>query len=132
MQIIKRSIAIFCLVVVLAGGFNSAALAQTSSPALQSLTDRIELLKTYVDRSNWTTIKTFIHGPLGQIRVDIGRAIDKLPSKQQAAAKNLAKDLFNDLVKLDIAATDREVDRTDAAYSQVRQDFTELLALLPK
>lgn len=132
MQIIKRLIAIFCLVVVLAGGFNFAALAQTSSPALQSLTDRIELLKTYVDRSNWTTIKTFIHGPLGEIRADIGRAINKLPSKQQAAAKTLAKDLFADLFKLDVAATDRDFDRTEAAYNQVRQDFNDLLALLPK
>jgi len=97
---------------------------------LEIISDRLEGLKPFIDDNNWITIKTYIHGPLGQVRTDIGSAVRLL--RDPTKAKALSNKFFSDLIALDVAAGKRDIDRTIDAYEQTRQDFNELVVVLKK
>jgi photosystem II protein PsbQ len=136
-KILKRAIAISlvsCLIslVLLSSSVllpNSLAFAANKSK-LEIISDRLDQLKPFIDDNNWITIKTYIHGPLGQVRTDIGSAVRLL--RDPTKAKAFSNKFFNDLIRLDVAAGKRDIDRTVEAYDQTRQDFNELVVVLKK
>lgn len=97
---------------------------------VQVLRDRLETLQTFVDQENWTTIRTYIHGPLGEVRRDVGYITRSLDAKQRQIAKEITSRLFADLVKLDFAARDRNLAATQETYNATRQEFDRLLSLV--
>ncbi|NJK34584.1 MAG: photosystem II protein PsbQ [Oscillatoriales cyanobacterium SM2_2_1] len=97
---------------------------------VQVLRDRLEMLQTFVDQENWTTIRTYIHGPLGEVRRDVGYITRSLDAKQRKTAKEITSRLFADLVKLDFAARDRNLIETRETYNATREDFDHLLSLV--
>lgn len=112
-----------------------SAMAQTGRAdqyvsQLQLLTDRLDELKTYVDAESWQYIRTFIRGPFGQVRRDVGYVIGSLPKREKSKAKALASQFYNDLIDLDAAATAKDPDRAEAAYAKVRGDFERLVEIL--
>lgn len=133
LRILKQLLIALCLVVVL---FSSSVFLPNSSAGaagkskLEIISDRLDELKPFIDANNWITIETYIHGPLGQVRQDIGSAIRLLKNPKQAKA--LGNKFFNDLIKIDMAVAQRDVDRTFDAYEQTRQDFDQLVAVLKK
>ena len=74
-KILKQVAIALCLVVVLFSSSiylpNSSAIAAGKSK-LEVISDRIDELKLFIDADNWITVGTYIHGPLGQVRQDIG------------------------------------------------------------
>jgi photosystem II protein PsbQ len=98
---------------------------------VQVLRDRLETLQTYVNAENWTTIRTYIHGPLGEVRRDVAYITRSLDAKQRKQAKEIADRLFADLVKLDFAARDQNRPATEETYNATRQEFDRLLSLVP-
>jgi photosystem II protein PsbQ len=97
---------------------------------LEVFKERFNNLEGYVKAQNWPTIKTYIHGPFGQVRQDIRQATGGLSTKDRVTAKNLTKQFVADLVKIDFAASDRDIDRTEAAFEQSRNDFDRLVSLI--
>ncbi|MDX1976545.1 MAG: photosystem II protein PsbQ [Pseudanabaenaceae cyanobacterium bins.68] len=109
------------------------AIAQPNPNAVARLMvfkERFNNLETYVSARDWTTVQTYIHGPLGTVRQDLRLATGGLSAKQSKQAKDLTKEFAADLVRLDFAAKDRDPARTEAAFDQARQDFEQLVNLI--
>jgi photosystem II protein PsbQ len=125
------------LCLFISGVYAPSAIAQTSQPdsylaKVEALSDRFAQLETYIDKNSWSDIKGLIHGPLGNIRSDVDRLIRALPSKAQASAKASAKKLFDDLVALDFAVTDRNALTTKSIYAQIQKEYEGILDLFAK
>ena len=99
---------------------------------LTQLNDRLEKLADYVDTQNWVNIRTYIHGPLGEIRRDIAYLSRGLTGSAKQTAKEIGKAIADDLVKLDFAAKNFNAEQVESAYNQVRQDYDRLLQIIPK
>ncbi|AFY74884.1 Oxygen evolving enhancer protein 3 (PsbQ) [Synechococcus sp. PCC 7502] len=132
-QTLKQVMIGLCLVIVLFSSSvfvsNLPAIAANKSK-LEVISDRIDQLQTYIDANNWITVKTYIHGPLGQVRQDIAAATRLL--KDPTKAKSLSTKFFNDLISIDVAADRRDFDQAFDAYEQARKDFDQLVAVLKK
>jgi len=126
---------LLCLVLLL---WTAPVWAQTANYAdvyaarLGKLSDRLEVLQKYVESNNWTNIRTYIHGPLGEVRRDIAYLAQGLEGSAKQSAKTLGKAIADDLVKLDFAAKNTDASAVQSAFDQVTQHFDQLLALLPK
>ena len=116
------------LVLICFSGFNADGAIAASRSKLEIIGDRIEQLKIYIDQNNWITVKTYIHGPLGQVRQDIAQSIRLL--KDQSKAKEVSTKFFNDLIKIDFAAAERDIDKTLNAYGETKADFEQLVKIL--
>ncbi len=99
---------------------------------ITQLSDRLGVLEKYVDSNNWNNIRTYIRGPLGEVRRDIAYLAQGLSGNAKQTARNLGKAIADDLVKLDFAAKNNDASGVQSAFDQVTQHFEQLLALLPK
>lgn len=130
LKVLKQLAIALCLIVILFSVMpNSPAVAANKSK-LEVIGDRLDQLKVYIDANNWITVKTYIHGPLGQVRQDISSGIRLL--RDQTQAKALSTRFFSDLISIDVAAKERDIDKTLDAYDQTRQDFEQLVVALKK
>jgi len=113
-----------------------AAIAQTAADApiniqrVQSVRDRVARLQGYIDSGSWESVRAYIRGPLGQIRRDVSYALPGLPSQAKAEAKKVAERFFDDLIAIDFAARDRDLDAAQAAYRKATADCDALLDLV--
>ena len=132
---ILLKISLICLVLLL---WAVPVQAQTTNYAdvyaarITQLSDRLAVLQKYVDSNNWTNIRTYIHGPLGEVRRDIAYLAQGLTGSAKQSARTLGKAIADDLVKLDFAAKNTDAVATQSAFEQITRDFDRLLALLPK
>lgn len=124
------------------GGSPETKVAPTYTP------DKIEQLQVYVTpinearekmaivadliaKKNWVDTRTYIHGPLGGLRLQMLNLSRSLLPQDQAKATNLAKQVFAHFDQLDIAAKDKNA---DLAYNQLQEalkDFDSFLELIP-
>jgi photosystem II protein PsbQ len=132
---ILLKLTVICLVLLL---WAVPVQAQTGNYAdvyaarISKLSDRLEVLQKYVDSNNWNNIRTYIHGPLGEVRRDIAYLAQGLQGTAKQSAKALGKAIADDLVKLDFAAKNTDAAAVQSAFLQVTQHFDQLLALLPQ
>jgi photosystem II protein PsbQ len=77
---------------------------QTYAADLLALRDRLPELADLVQKENWTFVRNFIHGPLGELRTKMIYLSRNLLPTDQAKADALAKETFQSLVALDAAA----------------------------
>jgi photosystem II protein PsbQ len=110
---------------------DSADFTSIYAARLQQVSQRLEILKGYVDQQNWVTIRTYIHGPLGEIRRDIAYLSMGLRGTAKQQSQKIGKTIAADLVQLDFAAKDFNPEQTQTAYKRVKADFDQLLQLLP-
>ncbi len=131
LKVLKQFVIAVCLIATMWSVFlpSPAAIAATKSK-LEIINDRLDELKPFIDANNWITVRTYIHGPLGQVRQDIGSAIRLL--KDQTKAKELSTKFFNDLIAIDVSAGERDFDKTLDSYEQTRADFNQLVSTLQK
>lgn len=109
------------------------AIAQPSPNAVARLMvfkERFNNLENYVSARDWTTVRTYIHGPLGTVRQDLRLATGGLAGKERQRAQELTKQFAADLVKLDFAAKERDPAKTESAFDQARQDYEQLVSLI--
>ncbi|MEP6487170.1 photosystem II protein PsbQ [Microcoleus vaginatus GB2-A3] len=101
-------------------------------PTLTELRSRMDRLGTLIQQRNWVDTKTYIHGPLGDLR-NVMKTVSAslLPSSQQQAA-DLTKSLFTDLVNIDLAAKELDYAKVTASYQKAVNDFDTFLQLIPK
>jgi photosystem II protein PsbQ len=101
-------------------------------PTLTELRSRMDKLGTLIQQRNWVDTKTYIHGPLGDLRNTMKTVSASLLPKSQQQAVDLTKSLFTDLVNIDLAAKDLDYEKVTASYQKAVNDFDSFLQLIPK
>ncbi|BFM39164.1 photosystem II protein PsbQ [Synechocystis sp. LKSZ1] len=99
---------------------------------IESAREKMETLKTLISDQNWVNIRTYIHGPLGQLRQDMLNLSRSLLPKDQDQATALAREVFGHLERLDVAAKDRSLTQAGVQYREALEDFDAFLNLIPK
>ncbi|MEH2300918.1 MAG: photosystem II protein PsbQ [Nostoc sp.] len=105
---------------------------QAYIPEIQAVRDRSQELKTLIKTGDWINVRNFIHGPVTEARLNLTYVTPNLLPKDQPAARQITRDLFNDLVKLDKATS---AGNPQVALSNSQAAFTDIdkfLDLLPK
>jgi photosystem II protein PsbQ len=101
-------------------------------PTLTEFRSRMDKLGTLIQQRNWVDTKTYIHGPLGDLRNTMKTVSASLLPKSQQQAVDLTKSLFTDLVDIDLAAKDLDYAKVTASYQKAVNDFDSFLQLIPK
>ncbi|MHC5934294.1 photosystem II protein PsbQ [Nostoc sp.] len=101
-------------------------------PEIQAVRDRSQELKTLIQKGDWINVRNFIHGPITEARLNLTYVTPNLLPKDQPTARQITRDLFNDLVKLDKATSAGNpliaLSKSQAAFA----DIDKFLQLLPK
>ena len=105
---------------------------QATNKNLVALSDRLPELATMIQKRDWNNVKSFIHGPLGDIRTRMsGLSRELLPgTKEQALA--ISKQVFVHLNKIDEAASNNDYKIAIINYSEAVKDFTSFEKLIPQ
>jgi photosystem II protein PsbQ len=105
---------------------------QTTSKNVTALTDRLPELSAMIQKRDWNNVKSFIHGPLGDIRVLMsGLSRELLPGTKEQALK-VSKEIFVHLNKIDEAAGNNDYPGAIRNYGEALKDITALFNLTPK
>jgi photosystem II protein PsbQ len=98
---------------------------------IQSFRDRMSELESLIQERDWIDVGNFIHGPLGDLRRDMGFVARNLDPQDAKAARNKAKELFVHLETIDRAATEANYSLALNNYAEALADFDAFLNQLP-
>ena len=101
-------------------------------PTLTEFRSRMDKLGTLIQQRNWVDTRTYIHGPLGDLRNTMRTVSGSSLPKAQAQAVDLTKSLFTELVNIDLAAKELDYAKVTASYQKAVNDFDTFLQLIPK
>ncbi len=101
-------------------------------PTLTELRSRMDNLGALIQKRKWVDTKTYIHGPLGDLRGAMKSVSAVLLPKSQQQAVDLTKSLFANLVNVDIAVKDLDYAKVTSSYQKAVKDFDAFLQLIPK
>lgn len=135
-------LAAIATLLVSCGGPGDTATAPTYTPekveqiqvfatGVQTLRDRFPELEEYIQTKDWVNIRSFIHGPLGELRARLGRVSARLLPQDAAPAQALAEDLAVHLEGLDAAAASFNQIEAGTQYRLALDDFDAFLTLIP-
>lgn len=106
---------------------------QRSVPEILGLRDRMSNeLQKLIQRRDWIGVSNFIHGPLGELRLEMINISRSLLSPEQDKARQLTRDLFDNLVKVDQAAKEGQSQKVMQNYREALADIDNFLQLIPK
>jgi photosystem II protein PsbQ len=88
-------------------------------------------LQTLIQRRDWIDVSNFIHGPLGELRLEMINISRSLLPPDQEKARLLTRDLFDNLVKIDQAAKDGQYQKVMQNYREALADIDNFLQLVP-
>ncbi|MGK7943367.1 MAG: photosystem II protein PsbQ [Microcystaceae cyanobacterium] len=94
--------------------------------------EQMEILRGFIAEKNWVDTRTYIHGPLGQVRLDMANLNRSLLPKDQKVATNAAKEFLGHLERIDAAAKERNTAVVQSQFSEALKDLSAYLNLLPK
>jgi photosystem II protein PsbQ len=105
---------------------------QATSKNVTALSDRLPELATMIQKRDWNNVKSFIHGPLGDIRTRMsGLSRELLPgTKEQALA--ISKEIFVHLNTIDAAADNNDYQLAIRNYGEAIKDLASFSQLIPK
>ena len=105
---------------------------QATNQNITAMRDRFPELATMIQSRDWNNVKSFIHGPLGEIRTRMASlSRELLPgSKEQALA--VSKEIFVHLNKIDEAADNNDYQVAIRNYGEVLKDFETFSKLIPQ
>ncbi|WP_373525948.1 photosystem II protein PsbQ [Nostoc sp.] len=105
---------------------------QAYVPEIQAVRDRSEELNTLIQTKDWINVRNFIHGPITEAKLNLTYVTPNLLPKDQPTARQITRDFFNHLVKLDrgTSASNAQIalSNSQAAFA----DIDKFLQLLPK
>lgn len=104
---------------------------QTYLPDIQAVSDRADELKSLIQKRDWINVGNFIHGPITEARLTLTYVTPNLLPKDQPTARQLTRDLFNHLVKIDQAANDGNAPLALSNSQAAFTDIDKFLKLLP-
>lgn len=99
---------------------------------LKAMRDRLPELATLITQKDWTFARNFIHGPLGELRIEMLNLSRTLLPDAQKSAQTLSKTVFDDLVAIDLAAQNKNYQVAIRNYADAIKDFDAFLALVPE
>ncbi|PSB02842.1 photosystem II protein PsbQ [Merismopedia glauca] len=105
---------------------------QQYSSRIAGFGDRLSELQTLVDGKKWNDVRSFIHGPLGDLRLQMVNLSRELFPDAKAKALAQSKDVFNHLVKIDEAAQSGNYELASRNVSEVVEDIKAFLQLVPQ
>lgn len=105
---------------------------QNLAASVSALRDKLPVLEDKIQNQNWTDVSTYIHGPLGDLRRSISYVTRELLPQEQKRASAIAKDLFDDLQKIDLASTTNNYQAAVQNYQAALKDFDKFLQLIPQ
>lgn len=98
---------------------------------IESARQDMTKLKSLIEAENWIDTRSFIHGPLGQLRRDMSYLSRELLPQDQKQATQLIKDLFSDFEELDAEAKVKNYGLALQRYKDAVRDFDAFLDLIP-
>ncbi|MEH2435070.1 MAG: photosystem II protein PsbQ [Nostoc sp.] len=105
---------------------------QAYVPEIQAVRDRSQELTTLIKKGDWINVRNFIHGPITEAKLNLTYVTPNLLPKDQPTARQITRDFFKDLVKLDKATSASNplvaLNQSQAAFA----DIDKFLDLLPK
>jgi photosystem II protein PsbQ len=105
---------------------------QQYSSRIQGFSDRLSELQTLVDNQKWNDVKSFIHGPLGDLRLQMVNLSRELFPSARTKALAQSKHVFEHLVKIDEAAQVGNYELAKANVAEVTQDIKDFLQQVPQ
>jgi photosystem II protein PsbQ len=134
---------VFISIFVVSCGDGSQAKAPTYSPTqlaqiqittknVTALTDRLPELSAMIQKRDWNNVKSFIHGPLGDIRILMSALSKQLLPGTKEKALATSKEIFVHFNKIDEAAGNNDYPGAIRNYGEAIKDITTLFSLTPK
>ncbi|MEM7554303.1 MAG: photosystem II protein PsbQ [Cyanobacteria bacterium P01_A01_bin.84] len=105
---------------------------QEYAPDLEAVRDRSAELESLISKRDWRRVSNFIHGPMAEARLTMNYVARNLLPQDQKTARNISRDVFNNLVKIDKAAESGDSIKALNSYSTVFTDIDQFLKLLPE
>jgi photosystem II protein PsbQ len=105
---------------------------ESASEKIVALRDRFPELATSIEERDWNNVKSFIHGPLGEIRTRMSGLSRQLFSGAQEQALAASKEVFVHLNKIDEAAGNQDYQTAIRNYAEAIKDFDVFSNLIPK
>jgi photosystem II protein PsbQ len=114
--------------------YSAAQLAQiqTTTKNVTALTDRLPELSAMIQKRDWNNVKSFIHGPLGDIRILMSALSKELLPGTKEKALATSKEIFVHFNKIDEAAGNNDYPNAIRNYGEAIKDITTLFSLTPK
>jgi photosystem II protein PsbQ len=114
--------------------YSAAQLAQiqTTTKNVTALTDRLPELAAMIQKRDWNNVKSFIHGPLGDIRILMSALSKELLPGTKEKALATSKEIFVHFNKIDEAAGNNDYPGAIRNYGEAIKDITTLFGLAPK
>jgi photosystem II protein PsbQ len=105
---------------------------QATNKNVMELRDRLPELATLIQSRDWNNVKSFIHGPLGEIRTRMaGLSRELLPGTKEQAL-SVSKEIFVHLNNIDAAAGNNDYALAMRNYGETIKDFTTFSSLIPQ
>ncbi|MDB9311406.1 photosystem II protein PsbQ [Aphanizomenon sp. CS-733/32] len=101
-------------------------------PGIQTVRDRSLEFQNLIKAGEWVKVGNFIHGPMTEARLNMTYIIPNLAKQNQAQARQISKDLLNDLVRIDQAAAAGNTSLAASKYQEVFADIDKFLQLVPE
>jgi photosystem II protein PsbQ len=100
-------------------------------PDIVAVRDRSQELQQLIEAKQWVKVGNFIHGPMAEARLNMTYIASNLLPQDQKTARQLARSLFDHLVKIDQALTSTNslaaLNNYQAAYTDIDK-FLQLVA----
>ena len=101
-------------------------------PEITALRDRMNEIPTLIQRRDWIDVNDFIHGPLGELRLQMTYVTRHFLPKDQEAARQATRDLLSHLLKIEQAAQDNNAQAARLNYREALADIDTFLQLVPQ
>jgi photosystem II protein PsbQ len=105
---------------------------QQASAGVEKIKERLPELAKYIDKQDWNNVRSFIHGPLGDLRTRMVGVSKELLPAQRSKSLEVGKEIFVHLNKIDSAAADNNKLLASSNYTEALKDFATFNDLLPE
>lgn len=105
---------------------------QTYAIPIKEAQKRMSTLQGFINNENWVDTRSFIHGPLGALRQQMGTLSRSLLPEDQKQVTELAKEISGHFEKLDAAASEKNYTTVIDQYREALKDLNSLVDLIPE
>lgn len=105
---------------------------QLYTSGISKMQDRLPELAKLIQEEDWTFIRNFIRGPLGELRIKMSAIERSLLPNAQPQAKEAAKEVSESLESLDEAAQKQNYQAAIRNYAELQRTLNAFLELAPK